>query len=254
MRRHIDRKLVKGTVTDPFEGRLYPLKQKRPLSINKFFLTIGLLTSILSCASLDSTKGTINGDTYTSPDNSFVVELPFPKETQSYERRHLRIRDTLASDGTFNVTFGPAAFNRAFYRVMVVPKDLITKALGMRELADDEIRKATLLAAQRLVEELYQAKTAIISEETFVHDGQTVQYTGLVQRGLKSYPGLRTSREINVYHGVYIYVQKNRIVRFWAEDVAIPQVSGNSYDSQFKERTYPRMQKVFDSLHLLPQQ
>ena len=222
--------------------------------MHKFFLTIGLLTSILGCASLNGTKGTINGDTYTSPDNSFVVELPFSKETQSYERGHLRIRDTWNSDGTFNVTFGPAAFNRASYRIMVVPRELIVKALGMRELADDEMRKATLLAARRLAEELYQAKIAVIAEETFVHDGQTVQYTALVQQGLKSYPGLSTSSKINVYHGVYIYVQKNRIVRFWVEDASLLQTSGNSYESQFREKTYPRMQEMFDSLHLLPQQ
>lgn len=252
MRRCMGRKPGNGVVEDLFECLLYPQKEKRSLGIYKFFLAISLLTSILGCASLNSTKGTINGDIYTSPDNSFVVRLPFSKETQSYEGRHLRIRDTWSSDGTFNVTFGPAAFNRASYRIMVVPRDLIVKALGMRELADDEMRKATLIAARRLVEELYQAKTTVISEEAFIHDGQTVQYTGLVQQGLKSYPGLSTSREINVYHGVYIYVQKNRIVRFWVEDVSLFQTSGKSYDSQFKERAYPRMQEVFDSLHLLP--
>jgi hypothetical protein len=105
-----------------------------------------------------------------------------------------------------------------------------------------------------MVEEIYQAKATVISEETLVHDGQTVQYTNFIQQGLKSYPGLTTSGKINVYHGVYIYVQENRIVRFWVEDVSVFQRSEKSYESQFKERTYPRMQEVFDSLHLLPRQ
>jgi len=241
MIRYVERKSVKGAIADRLD----------------LFLTIGLLTSILGCASLDSMKGTISGEIYTAPDNSFVVELPFPKEAQSDEERRRRIRDSRDSDGTFNVTFGPAAFNRTSYRIMVARRDLIVKALGMRELADDEMRKVTLLAARRLVEELYQSKTAVISESTFMHDGQTVQYTGLVQHGLKKYPELFLERtvpqEMSVYHGIYIYVQKDRIVRLWIEDDSLFR-RAETYESQFKERTYPRMQEVFDSFHLLPRQ
>lgn len=252
MPRYIKRKPVKGAAADSFEGRVYPQKEKRFVGMNAFFLIIGLLTSLLGCASLGGIKGTINGKIYTAPDNSFAVELPFPGETQSDEGHHLRIRDSWDPDGTFNLTFGPTAFNLDSYRVMVAPRDLVTKALGRRELADDEIRMVTLLAARRMVEEIYQAKTTVISEKTFVHDGQTVQYTSMTQQGLKSYPGLSTSHEINVYHGVYIYVQKNRIVRFWVEGV--PLMSGKASGGQFRERTYSRMQEVFDSLHLLPLQ
>ena len=252
MRRHIEWKPVKGAAADPFEGRLSPEKEKRSLRMNTFFLTIGLLTSLLGCTSLDGIKGTIHDEIYTAPDNSFVVEVPFPGEIQDEKGRYLRIHDKWNPDGTgtFNVTFGPAAYNRAFYRIMVEQREQVEKALGMRKLTDDEIRKVTLLAARRLVEEVYQAKTTIISEETLVHDGQTAQYTGLVQPGLKSYPGLSTSQEITLYHGVYIYIQKHRIVRFWVQDVSL--TSGKTHESLFTERTYPRMQDVFDSLHVLP--
>jgi len=249
---HIERKPVKGAATDPFEDRLYPQKEKRSPRTNAFFLIIGLLTSLLGCASPGGIKGTIHGEIYTAPDSSFVVEVPFSGMIPSDEGRYLLIRDNWSPDGTFNVTFGPAAYNRAFYRIMVEQREQVEKALGMRKLADDEIRKVTLLAARRLVEEVYQAKTTIISEETIVHDGQTVQYTGLVQPGLKSYPGVSTSQEITLYHGVYIYVQENRVVRFWVQDVSL--TSGKAHEGLFTERTYPRMQDVFDSLHVLPRQ
>ena len=194
--------------------------------------------------------GKISGDIYTAPDKSFSVELPFRKDAESYERRYLRIQDNRSQDGAFNVTFGPAAFNRAYYRVMIAPKDLpIVKEFGKKDMNDAEIRQATLAGARSLVEHTYQAKTSILSEETLVHDGQTVQYTSFVQRSVKSYPGLSTPHEITVCGGVYIYVHQTHIVRFWVENAG---VLGGPCDDQFRTRSYPRMQAVLDSLHLLP--
>jgi len=65
------------------------------------------------------TKGEIERDVYTAPDQSFSVGLPH--KDGSYEYTYMQIKEELSAEATY-VSFGPAALDLSIYRVGLVPR------------------------------------------------------------------------------------------------------------------------------------
>jgi hypothetical protein len=61
-------------------------------------------------------KGTIENDTYRSPDGLFQVGCPQPKD--SYEYKYMAVKELYGAKGDY-VSFGPAAYDISIYRVNV---------------------------------------------------------------------------------------------------------------------------------------
>lgn len=215
-------------------------------------ITIGFLLLFYFPVFAGSTiqiSGKIKDGIYIAPERLFTVALPRPLSDSLIAR--YGIRDVYKDPGPMGVEFFPSHLDFTWYRVLIVPKSFPRRAYKRAkrpdELSDAKIRQIIIGVERRGAERRHRVKTQVIHSEALTHNDRVIDYVVVVQRGLTKVPGLTSFSPFDIYYGMYVFSTKNYTVMFSAKSVVKKPKMGKA----FINRSFPRMQKTFESLKII---